>query len=84
MRDFRLVLNPVKDRMRNWLENEYEAIIFEQDGVLVAYALYRHDPNSIYLRHFFVGRRHRREGIGRQAIQILLSQVWPPGRRVTL
>jgi GNAT superfamily N-acetyltransferase len=79
-----MALPELAERMRNWLQSGYEAIVFEQDGTPVAYALYRQDPDSIYLRQFFVDRRHRRLGIGRQAMQILLSQVWPRGLRITV
>jgi GNAT superfamily N-acetyltransferase len=71
-------------RMTGWLRGEYRAIIFEEGGTPVAYALYRRDPGSIYLRQFFVSRDHRRQGLGRRAMEILRSQVWPPGERITV
>ncbi len=80
----RMTLPELEERMRTWLQNEYEAAIFEEHGVPMAYALYRQDSDSIYLRQFFVGRQHRRSGIGRQAMQMLLSEIWPPGRRITV
>ncbi len=55
----RMTLPELEERMRTWLRNEYEAAIFEEHGVLMAYALYRQDSDSIYLRQFFVGRQHR-------------------------
>jgi predicted acetyltransferase len=73
----------LETRMKNWLRTEYQGVLFEQMGQVVAYALYRDDPESIYLRQFFVGREHRCHGIGRAAIQILRS-VWTPGKRVVL
>ncbi len=71
-------------RMVDFIEGEYEAVIFEQDGKPVAYALYRQDPESIYLRQFFVDRQYRRQGIGREAMNLLLSEIWPRGCRVTV
>jgi GNAT superfamily N-acetyltransferase len=79
----RMMLPELEDRMRQWLQHEYSAILFEEP-VPVAYALYRQDPEAIYLRQFFVQRQHRRQGIGRRAMQILLTEVWPPGWRITL
>ena len=35
-------------RMRAWLKNDYTALLFEQDGEVLAYALYR--PSNL-LRH---------------------------------
>ena len=83
-RNQRLTLPELADRMRGFLRGEYQAILFEQDAAPVAYALYRQDADGIYLRQFFVDRQHRRRGIGRQAMQILKSDVWPPGQRITV
>ena len=80
----RMTLPELEARLRHWLQHTYAAIIFEQHAVPVAYALYCQDPEAIYLRQFFVDRQHRRQGIGRQAMHILLADVWPPGWRITL
>jgi predicted acetyltransferase len=71
-------------RMRGWLESDYTAIIFEQDGELVAYALYREQPEELYLRQLFVVRNRRRQGIGRAAMEILRTQIWPKDKRLTV
>jgi GNAT superfamily N-acetyltransferase len=80
----RLTLPELEERLRQWLATEYTAIIFEQDTTPVAYALFRPEAASIYLRQFFVARQYRRQGLGRQAMQLLLSDVWPAGWRITL
>ena len=72
-------------RMRGWLSSgEYRAVIFVQEDTPVAYALYREDPDEIYLRQFFVARTRRRHGIGRNAMQSLLSDIWPRTKRRTV
>lgn len=72
-------------RMRRWLgSGDYIARIFEENGRLVAYVLYRESADEVYLRHLFVVRERRREGIGRRVIQILRREIWPPGRRLTV
>jgi GNAT superfamily N-acetyltransferase len=73
-------------RMRGWIAGgAYRALIFEREGVPSAYALFRVEPDaSIYLRHFFVARECRREGIGAAAIRMLFRDVFPPGARVTV
>jgi len=71
-------------RMSSWLDHEYTAVIFERDGNSVAYALYRTDGASIYLRQFFVQRQWRRRGIGKRALHILLNEVWPQDWRITV
>lgn len=79
-----MTLSELEERMRGWLRGMYHAIIFELAAYPAAYALYRDDPDGIYLRQFFVDRQQRRAGIGRQAIALLRAEIWPPGRRVTV
>lgn len=72
------------ERMAEWLVGRYRATLFEEDGAPVAYALYRDDGESIYLRQFFVARDRRRTGVGRDAITRLVDEVFPPGKRVVV
>jgi predicted acetyltransferase len=72
------------ERMSHWLAAEYAAILFEQDGAVVAYALYRVHPAEVHLRQLFVVRDRRRQGIGRRAIDILRSEIWPKTKRLTV
>jgi GNAT superfamily N-acetyltransferase len=71
------------DRMKNWLRGEYRAVIFS-DTEPVAYALFKREDALLYLRHLFVRRDRRRAGIGRRAVQILRSEIWPSGIRLTV
>ena len=74
----------LEQRMRDWLTGEYQAIIYEEGGEVVAYALFREQADEIYLRQLFVTRHRRSQGIGRRAVEILRSQVWPPTKRLTV
>jgi GNAT superfamily N-acetyltransferase len=74
----------LEHRLRGWLQSEYTAILFEHDAQTVAYALYREQPREIYLRQLFVARNRRRQGIGRRAIEILRTQIWPATKRLTV
>jgi hypothetical protein len=55
-------------RMRGWLTGEYQAVIYEDGGEVVAYALFREEAEEIYLRQLFVVRtmgrcsRSKRQG----------------------
>ena len=71
-------------RMRGWLDEGYQAILFERDGEVVAYALYHAQPEEVHLRHFFVARHLRRKGIGRDAFSLLRDDIWPKARRLTV
>jgi ribosomal protein S18 acetylase RimI-like enzyme len=80
-----LTMPQLEERMRRLLVDEgYIAILFEIDSESVAYALYRPVEGGIHLRQFFVSRDFRRQGVGRQAIEILLNHIWPPEARITL
>lgn len=71
-------------RMKTWLAGEYRAAIFELDGLPLAYALWREDADGVYLRQFFMDRSHRRKGLGRDAVQLWLSEIRPRHKRVWL
>jgi predicted acetyltransferase len=79
-----MTLPQLEERMRGWLSAEYRAVIFENDGDIVAHALYREQPDEIYLRQLFVARDRRRQGLGRRAIEILRSDIWPKNKRLTV
>jgi GNAT superfamily N-acetyltransferase len=74
----------LEQRIRGWFAGDYRAVIFEDAGEIVAYGLYREEPELIYLRQLFVVRHRRRQGLGRRAMEILRSQVWPKNRRLTV
>jgi GNAT superfamily N-acetyltransferase len=70
-------------RMKKWLQGEYQAVLFSLEEP-VAYALFKKEESSIYLRQFFVRRDRRRSGIGRRALEILRREIWPPDVRLTV
>ena len=77
----------LEERMCGFLAGGYEAVLFEQEGDVVAYALYaghRDNDDTIHLRQIFVDREHRRLGIGKEAVRILMEQVWPGDKRITV
>ncbi len=80
----KMTVPELEQRMRGWLASEYAAVLFEEGKEIVAYALYHEQPKEIYLRHLFVVRDRRRQGIGRKAVKVLRSKIWPQGRRLTV
>ena len=74
----------LEQRMKGWLATEYAAMLFENGGEVVAYALYREQPEEIYLRQLFVVRNRRGKGLGKEAVKILLSKIWPKNKRLTV
>jgi len=74
----------LEQRMRDWLDGEYRAVVYEDNGEVVAYALFQELPEEIYLRQLFVVRHRRRQGVGRRAVEILRSEIWPKTKRLTV
>jgi GNAT superfamily N-acetyltransferase len=77
-------VHELEQRMHGWLSTEYEAVLFESDSGALAYALYCLNEDFIHLRQFFVDRNLRRRGIGREGVRILIEEVWPPDKRITV
>ena len=79
----RMTIPELVTRVQEWLATGYRASIFEDDSGILAYALYR-EEDQVYLRQFFVRRLQRRNGVGRQCIRILFTEIWPKDKRITL
>jgi len=80
----KMTVPELEQRMKGWLASEYAAVIFEDKGEIAAYALYREEPEELYLRQLFVVRNRRRQGIGRAAMEILRTRLWPKNKRLTV
>jgi predicted acetyltransferase len=80
----KMTVPELEQRMKGWLASEYAAVIFEDCEEVISYALYREQPEEISLRQLFVARNRRRQGIGRQAFEILRSIIWPANKRLTV
>ncbi len=79
----------LRDRMRGWLlDRATHLILFHRENLpvtgpqVVGYLLYTQDEKEVYLRHFFVSREHRRQGLGRLAIDLARTRLWPKDRRL--
>ena len=79
-----MTITELQQRIRGWISDEYRAVIYEDGGEVVAYALFREQVEEICLRQLFVVRHRRSQGIGRRAVEILRSQVWPKTKRLTV
>jgi ribosomal protein S18 acetylase RimI-like enzyme len=78
-------LERLEARMRRWIaEDDYRAVLFQEDGKTAAYSLVSLDEDSAFIRHFFVLHEHRGRGVGRRAIETLLREIIPADARVTL
>ena len=72
-----MTLDELRERMRGWIEGEYEVVVFLVEGRRVAYAVWQIQEDSVFLRQFFVVRNRRRQGIGQGAARILIEEIFP-------
>lgn len=70
------------ERMTGWLKNEYRAYLFELDSKAIGYALYRIEPEYVYLRQLFVNPEMRRRGIASRGLDWLHQNAWGMRSRV--
>jgi len=76
-----------EDRMRDFINGNYRAILFEREEGVVAYALFTDQTDfsdTVYLRQIFVQRSCRRQGVGREVMRILMEEIWPAEKRITV
>jgi GNAT superfamily N-acetyltransferase len=71
-------------RMAGWLQGEYQAVLFEDDNTPVGYALFRHEPEYVYLRQLFVVPERRRQGIAGNALSWLWANAWQSAPRLRI
>lgn len=80
----RMSVGELEQRMRSWLEGEYQAVLFEDGQGAAGYALYRREAEWVYVRQFFVRPERRRQGIGRAAWAWLRENPWRDAPRIRL
>ena len=79
-----MTVTQLSERMSTWLAGEYKAYLFERESKAVGYALYRIDPEHVYLRQLYIQPGLRRRGIGRSALEWLRRNAWSGHTRVRI
>ena len=74
----------LEPRTSQWLAEGYSAVLFEADERVAGYALYREETECVYLKQFFVASEYRRAGIGRSAMQWLMTNPWKGQARIRI
>ena len=88
-------LSELEARMRDWLERgEYRAALFfaeAEPDAPAGYVLYQPRRDEyfpervvVYVRHFYVERGRRRQGIGRLAFETIARERFPVGATLDL
>ncbi len=62
-------LAELQHRMATWLQGEYAAVIAEQEGVTIGYALFQETIDHVYVRQLLVTETARRRGVGRAIVE---------------
>jgi len=78
----KMTLAELEQRMSNFLQNEYYAVITGLGQTDIGYALYRQDPEWLYLRQIFIINSMRRKGFGRRFIEWLKNNPWKKCKRI--
>lgn len=78
----RMTIEQLAERMAWFLADGYRAVVFDADGSASGYALYKFEPEWVYLRQFYVKPEFRRQGVGRAALKWLRSDAWSGQSRV--
>lgn len=74
----------ITERMSGWLSGDYKAVVVESHQQILGYALFRHEPDFVYLRQLFVSAEVRRQGIGRGLIRWLCNHAGADASRLRI
>jgi ribosomal protein S18 acetylase RimI-like enzyme len=62
------------ERMQDFIQGSvYDCYLMVHDNVVCGYCLVDTTKTPLYLRHLFVKKEHRRKGLGKKTIQMLLQ-----------
>ena len=78
----KMTLLQLERRMSDFLQTKYAAVIVSSGNDDIGYALYREEPEWVYLRQIFVKSEMRRKGVGRKIICWLKNNPWKDSKRI--
>jgi RimJ/RimL family protein N-acetyltransferase len=79
----------LETRMRSWLTS-WRIELLVQDTTVVGYTIYRLQKNdsdgreTVYIRHYYITRDYRQQGLGREGIALLQRERFPQRTKVYL
>jgi ribosomal protein S18 acetylase RimI-like enzyme len=87
-----MTVSELKERFIRLVNSENWMVdLFSQHGQIVGFATYRFEQDNaepsgerIYLRHFYISRQHRRSGMGRSALALLIQSRFNDKSRIFL
>ena len=70
-----MTVEELEDQMSEFMNGDYNAYFYRDEGSIIGYALVRISSRPMYLRHFFVCREYRRNGCGKAFFGDLLKEL---------
>lgn len=78
-----MTINELTIRMKDFLNNDWKAILLVLGDQIVGYALYQErvdvinrKDKTVYLRQYFIRRQYRRGGLGKRGIDLLRTELF--------
>jgi GNAT superfamily N-acetyltransferase len=81
---YMLPLDELRARMTRWVAGEYHVLVFRNGARICGYAAWILEERGTYLRHFFICRDQRRQGLGRIIIDRLRRDHFPKNQPLQL
>ena len=81
---YMLPLDELHARMKRWVAGEYHVLVFRNGARICGYAAWCPEERGTYLRHFFICRDQRRQGLGRILIDRLRRDHFPKDQPLQL
>ncbi len=86
-----MTLLELEARLARWMGEGQVICLFEENSEPFGYCIYSVFPDNYfpelpvaYIRHLFISRERRREGLGKEALECLIETRFPAQCRVTL
>ena len=70
-----MTVEELEDQMSEFMNGDYNAYFYRDEGNIIGYALVRISSRPMYLRHFLVCREYRRNGCGKAFFGDLLKEL---------
>jgi len=78
----KMTLAELEQRMSDFLQKEYDAVIVGLGRNDIGYALYRQGSEWLYLRQIFIINSMRHKGFGRRFMEWLKNNPWKKFKRI--
>lgn len=64
-----------REALLQFMRSGFSSYIFLDGDLCVGYAIVNDNASPLYLKHFFIGREHRRKHYGKEAFETLMREL---------